>query len=139
MARIQPRRTNSSSVDETLIRIKTGAVALGATLLAYFAVAETVACWRPSDEAIAAGAEIFQHEWTENDALAGGGDGLGPVFNASSCVACHFQGGVGGGGSIEHNVRTFEALPTRDRHEIVAGVVHASAISPSLLERADQL
>ena len=26
------------------------------------------------------------------------GDGIGPVFNAKSCVACHFQGGVGGAG-----------------------------------------
>ena len=29
-----------------------------------------------------------------NDPLAGG-DGVGPVFNATSCVACHYQGGDG--------------------------------------------
>ena len=41
-----------------------------------------------------AGARLFEHRWTKNDPLASGGDGLGPVFNANSCVACHFQGGT---------------------------------------------
>jgi len=51
--------------------------------------------WGPSASAkdIAAGRELFEHEWTPNDPLAAG-DGLGPVFNDRSCVACHFQGGV---------------------------------------------
>ena len=40
---------------------------------------------------------MFEREWQPNDPLAHG-DGLGPVFNAKSCAACHFQGGVGGGG-----------------------------------------
>ncbi|QDT52311.1 Cytochrome c [Caulifigura coniformis] len=34
------------------------------------------------------------------------GNGLGPVFNAVSCVACHKQGGVGGSGDLEANVIT---------------------------------
>jgi len=38
-----------------------------------------------------------------NDPLSHGGDGLGPMFNATSCAACHNQGGVGGSGSLEHN------------------------------------
>ena len=41
------------------------------------------------------GRELFTHRFTEHDPLTGG-DGLGPVFNASSCVECHNQGGVGG-------------------------------------------
>ena len=36
-----------------------------------------------------------------------------PGLQRPSCVACHFQGGVGGGGDNEHNVMAFEALPTR--------------------------
>ena len=44
-----------------------------------------------------AGLTLFEHEWKPGDPLAKG-DGLGPVFNERSCVACHFQGGVGGGG-----------------------------------------
>src|SRR5262245_49143478 len=73
--------------------------------------------WGPSASAATreAGRELFVHEWTPGDSLARG-DGLGPVFNANSCVACHFQGGVGGGGTNDHNVQTFVALPTvRDR------------------------
>ncbi len=45
----------------------------------------------------AMGQEIFEHEWQPGDQKAGG-DGIGPVFNAQSCVACHSKGGVGGGG-----------------------------------------
>ena len=67
-----------------------------------------------------AGMELFQHEWEPNDPQAKG-DGLGPVFNARSCVACHFQGGVGGGGDNSHNVTAFEALPTQDRPEVKGG------------------
>src|SRR6266851_4879420 len=45
---------------------------------------------QPVDAAIArAGQTLFLHEWTPRDPLAAGGDGLGPVFNATSCVACH--------------------------------------------------
>jgi CxxC motif-containing protein (DUF1111 family) len=33
------------------------------------------------------------------------GDGLGPVYNATSCVACHNQGGTGGGGPSRRNVQ----------------------------------
>ena len=50
------------------------------------------------------GAEIFAREWIPGDARSHGGDGLGPVFNDSSCVACHNQGGVGGGGPASKNV-----------------------------------
>ncbi len=46
---------------------------------------------RASAEARAAGLELFAHEWLPHDPLARG-DGLGPVFNARSCVECHFQG-----------------------------------------------
>jgi CxxC motif-containing protein (DUF1111 family) len=44
------------------------------------------------------GKELFNREWIPNDPRAHGGDGLGPVFNESSCVSCHNQGGSGGGG-----------------------------------------
>ncbi|HEY7425322.1 MAG TPA: di-heme oxidoredictase family protein [Gemmataceae bacterium] len=70
---------------------------------------------------VQAGATLFHHEWKPNDPLAGG-DGLGPVYNAASCVACHNQGGPGGAGGVEHNVTTFTA-GTRE------GVVHAEAVN----------
>jgi CxxC motif-containing protein (DUF1111 family) len=50
------------------------------------------------------GAELFNREWLPKDARAARGDGLGPVFNDTSCVACHNQGGVGGGGPASKNV-----------------------------------
>jgi CxxC motif-containing protein (DUF1111 family) len=50
------------------------------------------------------GAEIFTREWIPGDKRSHGGDGLGPVFNDSSCVACHNQGGTGGAGPASKNV-----------------------------------
>src|SRR4051794_11685069 len=66
----------------------------------------------PTESEAREGRDLFLHTWTVNDSLAGGGDGLGPVFNAASCVACHKQGGVGGGGPLENNVNAFAV---RDR------------------------
>jgi CxxC motif-containing protein (DUF1111 family) len=79
---------------------------------------------------------LFSHEWTENDPLSGGGDGVGPVFNAKSCVACHFQGGTGGGGTNDKNVQAFEVMPTRLDGEMHAGVVHAAATRSEFQETA---
>src|SRR5207249_292414 len=80
-----------------------------------------------------AGRELFVRRWVANDPQAHG-DGLGPVFNANSCVACHFQGGVGGGGDYAHNVVAYEVHPTlRDRH-LQKGLVHAFAVDDSLVE-----
>ncbi|MEM6777850.1 MAG: di-heme oxidoredictase family protein [Planctomycetota bacterium] len=78
-------------------------------------------------EQIAAGRVLFTHDFTVDDPLCGDGDGLGPVFNATSCVACHFQGGVGGAGDNSGNVTTFEVDPDRERREVVTHVVHQSA------------
>jgi CxxC motif-containing protein (DUF1111 family) len=81
-----------------------------------------------SADAKAAGSQLFVHEWQPNDSWAGG-DGLGPVFNDRSCVACHFQGGAGGGGDSKHNVTAFEALPAEGRPQVQSGVIHAFAIA----------
>ena len=52
------------------------------------------------------GRELFVRDWSKPDSKpAPGGDGLGPMFNDVSCVACHEQGGTGGGGSVQKNVR----------------------------------
>jgi CxxC motif-containing protein (DUF1111 family) len=81
---------------------------------------------------VEAGQTLFLHAWQANDPLAAGGDGLGPVYNANSCVACHRQGGVGGAGGLEHNVTTFVYLSD----DVAAtfgkpreGVVHANAVN----------
>src|SRR5438445_13687203 len=80
-----------------------------------------------------AGLILFEHEWTPGDALAGG-DGLGPVFNERSCVACHSQGGVGGGGDSRHNVASFEVHPAPGRPDVQGGVVHSFATSKECRE-----
>jgi CxxC motif-containing protein (DUF1111 family) len=59
------------------------------------------------------GRELFLREWTPADSRSHGGDGLGPVFNDTSCVACHNAGGTGGGGPSSKNVDIITAIATR--------------------------
>jgi CxxC motif-containing protein (DUF1111 family) len=70
-----------------------------------------------------AGEELFKHDWTANDPLAGG-DGLGPVFNADSCVFCHSQVRPGGGGDLEANVTTFAVRSGPNLEKVREGVIH---------------
>jgi len=44
------------------------------------------------------------------DARSAGGDGLGPMFNESTCVACHTLGGIGGGGPESKNVQILSVV-----------------------------
>ena len=56
-------------------------------------------------EQIMHGKALFEREWpARNPAL--GGDGLGPLHNAKSCVACHHQGGIGGSGDARFNSKS---------------------------------
>jgi CxxC motif-containing protein (DUF1111 family) len=58
-----------------------------------------------SPHSIAIGEQLFRHQWqSQNPAL--GSDGLGPLFNANSCVSCHRQGGAGGGGQAMFNAKS---------------------------------
>ena len=123
----QRRRRQSLQISrKRLLQVALGVVALAGGVTA-------VEAWwnRVTPEQIELGQKLFEHKWTTNDPLAGGGDGLGPVFNARSCVECHNQGGVGGGGGSKFNVKTFTALPTRERKGVAHGVVHAFAINKS--------
>ena len=106
------------------------AVALGG-LLAHFVSARL----DPAEmaELQQAGRELFVRRWTANDPQAHG-DGLGPVFNATSCVACHFQGGVGGGGDAAHNVTAYEVHPTIRDRRLQGGLVHAFAVDKAYAE-----
>src|SRR4051794_11028143 len=64
----------------------------------------------PSREAVAAGRELFTMNFARPNAegragrLGHNGNGLGPLYNETSCVACHSQGGTGGAGGLEKNV-----------------------------------
>ena len=50
------------------------------------------------------GRELFERVWVKHDPRSHGGDGLGPVFNGSSCVTCHHLGGSGGAGGLDQNI-----------------------------------
>ncbi len=50
------------------------------------------------------GEALFFREWVANDPRTPHGDGLGPVFNDTSCVACHALGAPGGAGPETKNV-----------------------------------
>jgi CxxC motif-containing protein (DUF1111 family) len=56
------------------------------------------------DAAVAEGRALFLRDWTPDDPRSRDGDGLGPVYNERSCVACHGQAAPGGAGPIEKNV-----------------------------------
>ena len=68
-----------------------------------------------SSRAKSLGEELFLRNWEVNDPRGHGGDGLGPVFNERSCVACHGLGGAGGGGRVSKNVDLLAANPARFR------------------------
>ena len=59
------------------------------------------------------GEMLFTQEWSTGARDGLGGDGLGPLFNEKSCVACHFQGGTGGGGPLRNNVEVLSAKSTK--------------------------
>ena len=80
-------------------------------------------------------ASLFNHEWTAKDPLTEG-DGLGPVFNARSCVECHSQGGPGGGGPVAKNVTVY-GLVGDTRGVPALGVVHQKAVAPEFQETLD--
>jgi RNA polymerase sigma factor (sigma-70 family) len=56
------------------------------------------------ESAAARGKVLFAKDWAPNDPRSHGGDGLGPVYNETSCVACHGQGAPGGAGPQNKNV-----------------------------------
>ncbi len=89
----------------------------------------------PVDPVMAqAGETLFNHDWTPRDPLCNGGDGLGPVFNATSCFACHNQAGPGGAGGAEHNVTMFAVRSEIDPSKSREGVIHARASAPEFQE-----
>ena len=75
---------------------------------------------KPDATAVAKGRALFEREWQPGDSRTHGGDGLGPVYNDSSCVACHNQGGTGGAGSTGKNVDIVTATPNGQGPELQA-------------------
>jgi CxxC motif-containing protein (DUF1111 family) len=91
-----------------------------------------------SPQVMRQGYELFTHSWTEHDPLAGG-DGLGPVYNATSCVECHNQRGAGGGGPSEKNVTVYSLAKPHPKGLPQSGVVHRSAVKSAFQETLRQI
>lgn len=78
------------------------------------------------------GEEIFRREWIADDPRSHGGDGLGPVFNESSCVACHNQGAIGGGGPVGKNVQLLTAsMPSLEQLQASLPVSESTRKTPN--------
>jgi CxxC motif-containing protein (DUF1111 family) len=88
-----------------------GFAALGAGLGTDGLRAADTGAAKPSREELTRGRDLFEREWLPNDSRTHGGDGLGPVYNDSSCIACHNLGGAGGGGPASKNVDIISASP----------------------------
>jgi CxxC motif-containing protein (DUF1111 family) len=88
---------------------------------------------------LAAGKELFTREWLPGDKRSHAGDGLGPVFNARSCVACHHQGGTGGAGPKQTNVTIVSVFVAGDLFTVTTGVtIDAVPDSATSLKQPDR-
>jgi CxxC motif-containing protein (DUF1111 family) len=79
-----------------------------------------VAADGPAPGQEARGRELFAREWLPEDSRSHGGDGLGPVFNDSSCLACHNAGAPGGAGPASKNVDILTAFSTAQQQQSFA-------------------
>ena len=77
------------------------------------------------------GKELFIHEWIAGDRRSHGGDGLGPVYNAQSCAACHRLGGIGGAGTTETNVSLVTVFVSEKLNGFLAGVLPEHPLPPA--------
>ena len=94
------------------------------------AAQKTVA--QKKSDPVDAGRELFTREWVPGDPRSHGGDGLGPMYNESSCVGCHNQGGAGGAGPASKNVDIVTAFssPQFDDRQ----VFHSPSVGGTILD-----
>src|SRR5579883_1248092 len=84
-------------------------VAIGSAIVAVGGRARAGDSGTAKPDPVALGYEIFNREWLPDDPRSHGGDGLGPVYNDTSCVACHNSGGSGGAGPTSKNIDILNA------------------------------
>jgi CxxC motif-containing protein (DUF1111 family) len=82
-------------------------------------------------EVLEQGKELFTHEWVAGDRRSHAGDGLGPVYNAQSCAACHRLGGIGGAGTNETNVSLVTVFVSERFQGMLAGVLPEHLLPPA--------
>ena len=66
-----------------------------------------------AEPSVELGKELFIRDWSKHKPERG--DGLGPMFNAKSCVECHEVGGIGGAGKTKHNVDLLSLVSPRPK------------------------
>jgi CxxC motif-containing protein (DUF1111 family) len=77
------------------------------------------------------GQELFTREWIADDRRSHAGDGLGPVYNAQSCAACHRLGGTGGAGNNETNVSLVTVFVSERIRGALFGVLPEHPLPPA--------
>jgi CxxC motif-containing protein (DUF1111 family) len=82
-------------------------------------------------KALERGKELFTREWITGDRRSHAGDGLGPVYNAQSCAACHRLGGIGGAGNNETNVSLVTVFVSQKTSGFVQGVLVEHPLPPA--------
>jgi CxxC motif-containing protein (DUF1111 family) len=95
------------------IRIARGCTSLLAIVALAGLIPWAAGASESDQDRIARGRELFMREWVPGDSRSHGGDGLGPLYNETSCVACHSLGGPGGAGSMSKNVDIVTLLSGR--------------------------
>ena len=92
-------------------------------------------------KSIAEGKKLFIREWEAGKPASPGGDGLGPMFNARSCAACHKLGGIGGAGPNEDsNVRLMTVVPVDPNpSELAAHKDKLTQVHPSFVHGGKRL
>jgi CxxC motif-containing protein (DUF1111 family) len=82
-------------------------------------------------EVLDPGKELFTRKWIAGDRRSHAGDGLGPVYNAQSCPACHRLGGIGGAGNNETNVSLVTIFITKNTFSFFMGFNHGQQPPPA--------
>ncbi len=109
--------------------------AIFASLVLVLASTGTPAATEPGPdndkEVLERGKELFTREWIAGDRRSHAGDGLGPVYNAQSCAACHRLGGIGGAGNNETNVSLVTVFVSEEIRELIDGVLPEPPLPPA--------
>lgn len=116
----------------SLIECRWQGAALGALVLVVSFLESEARCAEAVIKAkVSLGQELFAREWVANDPRCHGGDGLGPVYNDTSCIGCHNQGGPGGAGPVSKNVELvtlFRTYEPKDLDGLHPGFRKASSL-----------
>ncbi len=84
------------------------------------------------------GKELFTREWLPDDKRSFAGNGLGPVFNARSCVACHRQGEIGGAGPKGSNATIVSVFVDLSLPHFISGIPVAAPDPKSPVKQPDR-